>query len=140
MIPFKTADYPLAENHPESVRTATGKALSDVTLDAVLNGAVTVEDLAITPQTLLHQADIARAASRAALAHNFERAAEMARLPQELIFEIYNQLRPGRAKSRAELTEVAQMLRPEFQAEQLAVFVDEAAEVYEQRGLYAFRY
>lgn len=140
VTPDPAASYPLAEKHPEGVRTATGKSLADVTLDAVIAGEITSEDLAITPQTLLLQAEIARAAGRAALATNFERAAEMARLPQEVIFAVYELLRPGRAKSKTELLDAANDLRQRFGAEVLAGFLEEAADVYERRGLYGFRY
>ena len=65
------ADYPLAETQPASVIGPRGKRLSDVTLDAVLDGAVTMEDLRITPDALLAQAEIARDAGRPTLARKF---------------------------------------------------------------------
>ncbi len=42
-------DYPLAEKHPDAVMGPRGKRLTDITLDAVLDGSVTMEDLRITP-------------------------------------------------------------------------------------------
>ena len=133
-------DYPIAEKRPELVAGARDRKLEDLTLDAVLNGDVTMEDLRITPEALRMQGEIARAAGRAALARNFERAAEMTRLPQPLIMEVYDKLRPGRAAGKAELLELAGRLRREFSAEQLAAFVEEAAEVYERRRLFSARY
>jgi propanediol dehydratase small subunit len=134
------ADYPLAEKRPEWVRTATGKALDDLTLDSVRAGEVTLADLAITPQALLDQAQIAQAAGRSTLARNFERAAELVGVPNEVLLAIYEKLRPGRATSRAELLERASFLRSEYGAERMAVFIEEAAEVYERRGLFSKRF
>ena len=52
----------------------------------------------------------------------------------------YEVLRPGRAKSRAEILAVAATLRDDHGAERIAAFMEEAAEVYERRGLFRFRY
>ena len=45
-------------------------------------------------------------------------------------------LRPGRAAAKAEILDVAAMLREHYGAERIAAFMEEAAEVYEQRGLF----
>lgn len=134
------ADYPLAERRPELVRGRRGKGLDQLTLDDLLSGAVEMEDLRITPEALLQQADIARDANRATLAGNFERASEMADLPQELIMEIYELLRPGRAPDQGALKAAAAKLRAGYKAERLAQFVEEAAGVYERRGLFTSRF
>ena len=97
------ADYPLAETQPQAVIGPRGKRLTDVTLDAVLAGDVTMEDLRITPAALQAQGEIARDAGRPTLAENFERAAELVAVPQDVIMRIYELLRPGRAKSRQQL-------------------------------------
>ena len=60
--PLTTADYPLSVNRPDLLHTPTGKALSELTMDAVVSGALTAADLRITPETLLLQAQIADAA------------------------------------------------------------------------------
>lgn len=134
------ADYPLAEKRPELVRSARGKTLDDVTVEAVMTGELGLEDLAITPHALRQQAAIARAAGRATLALNFERAAEMVNMPQELVLSIYEKLRPGRLKDRAALLAVAAELRRDHGAERLAFFIEEAADVYERRGMFSFRF
>ncbi|MCK5624176.1 MAG: glycerol dehydratase [Alphaproteobacteria bacterium] len=134
------ADYPLAERRPELVRGRRGKGLADLTLDEVLSGEVEMEDLRITPDALLQQAEIARDANRATLAGNFERASEMADLPQVFIMEVYELLRPGRAPDKGALETADARLRDEYGAERLAQFVEEAAEVYERRGLFTFRF
>jgi propanediol dehydratase small subunit len=137
---LSAADYPLAEKRPELVTGGRGKSLDDLTLEAVISGEVTMEDLRITPEALHQQAEIARSVERGELAQNFERASEMTHIPQPLIMEIYEMLRPGRAADKQALMDVASRLREEFRAGSLAAFVEEAAEVYEQRGLFTSRY
>ncbi len=134
------ADYPLAEKRPEWVKTSSGKGLDEVTLDAVRAGKVMLADLAITPQALLDQADIAASAGRPTLARNFERAAELVGVPNEVLLGIYEKMRPGRCRSRAELMEAAALLRAAYGAERMALFIEEAAEVYERRGLFSKRF
>ena len=134
------ADYPLAENRPELITGKRGKALDDITLDAVVGGAVTLDDLAITPRALKMQAEVARSANRATLAANFDRAAELTDVPQDFIMEVYELLRPGRAKTKAALLAAATTLRGTYGAERMAAFVEEAAEVYERRGLFTYRF
>ncbi len=133
-------DYPLAEKHPERVRGRRGKTLDELTLEALASGEAELEDFRITPEALRQQAAIARAAARPRLADNFERAAEMAGIPQAFVMQVYELLRPGRATDSAPLLEAARTLRDTYQAERLAAFVEEAAMVYERRGLYTFRY
>lgn len=134
------ADYPVAEKHPDRLRGARGKALSEITLDAVLSGAVTIEDLRITPAALRDQAEISTAAGRPMLAQNFLRAAELVAVPQELVMQAYEMLRPGRAKSQAELAALANRFRRDFGAEGIARFIEEAAAVYQERGLFTKRF
>jgi propanediol dehydratase small subunit len=134
------ADYPLAETQPEKVKGQRGKALADITLDAVLAGAVTMEDLRITPQALLAQAEISRAVERPTLGLNFERASELVNVPQDIIMQTYELLRPGRAKAKQQLLDQAEMLRNDYRAERIARFIEEAAETYEQRGLFTYRF
>ena len=134
------ADYPLAERRTDLVSGARGKSLDDLTLAALANGDAEMEDLRITPNALHQQAAIARAAGRAALAANFDRAAELANIPQDVIMSYYELLRPGRTREKQTLCDAAQRLRSEFKAPLMAAFIEEAAEVYERRGLYKFRY
>jgi propanediol dehydratase small subunit len=134
------ADYPLAEKRPDLVRGRRGKALEEITLDGLLAGAVTLDDLRITPEALRHQAGIARAASRATLAANFERAAELVDVPQEFVMEVYELLRPGRSTTGEPLREAARVLRETWKAVRMAEFVEEAAELYERRGLFTRRF
>jgi glycerol dehydratase small subunit/propanediol dehydratase small subunit len=99
-----------------------------------------MEDLRITPQALQAQADVARDAGRPTLALNFERGAELVEVPQDFIMQVYELLRPGRARSKEELLEAAATMRGTYKAERIARFIEEAAETYEVRGLFTFRF
>ena len=134
--PLGRADYPLSVNRPELLCTPTGKALSDLTMDAVVSGEVGPEDLRIAPETLLLQAQIAEASNRPQLAGNFRRAAEMTAIPDAEVLEIYNALRP-RASSRERLLAIAERLEEHYGAAESGALVREAAEVYERRNLLA---
>ena len=134
------SDYPLAEKRPELIEGRRGKRLDEIALDALIAGDIALEDLRITPAALRLQAEISRAAGRPMLADNFERAAELVDVPQDFIMQIYELLRPGRAKDKAPLIEAARKLRADYKAERMARFVEEAAEVYERRGLFTYRF
>lgn len=120
-------EYPLAEKIPERLRTPTGLAFTGITLDAVLAGRVTMEDLRVTSEALELQAQIAENAGRPQLAENLRRAAELVSVPQERILEIYNALRPGRA-TRQRLLALAGELETRYRAPRCAALIREAAE------------
>jgi propanediol dehydratase small subunit len=130
---YKT-DYPLAEKRRELVKTATGKSLDDITLDAIMSGAVKAEEIRITPQTLEYQAQIAESISRPQLARNMRRAGELTRVPDERVLAMYNALRPNRS-TKAELLAMADELEKQYGAKVCANFVREAAGVYEARNV-----
>ena len=137
---LSTADYPLAEKRPELIKGRRGKELEEISVEKLLAGDVDLEDLRITPQALRLQAEIARAANRPMLAANFERSAELSEVPQDFIMQVYELLRPGRSKDKGPLLEAARMLRETYGATRMAAFVEEAAAVYERRGLFTFRF
>ena len=61
-------------------------------------------------------------------------------MPQDFIMQVYELLRPGRAKSKQELLDAAATMRGTYGAERIALFIEEAAETYEARGLFTFRF
>jgi propanediol dehydratase small subunit len=127
-------DFPLAEKRPELVKTAgTGKPLSAITLEAVVKGDITAEEIRITPETLQLQSQVAEKAGRPQLARNMLRAAELTKVSDERILQIYNALRPYRS-TKAELLAIADELEQKYGAKINADFVREAAHVYESRG------
>ena len=76
MSKLTVADYPLAETRPDQVKGKRGRTLAEISLDAVIGGEVTMEDLRITPEALKSQAEISRAAGRpATVVHGMARGA-----------------------------------------------------------------
>jgi propanediol dehydratase small subunit len=126
------SDYPIAKKHPEWIKTKTGKTLDDITLANALNGNLTAEDLKITPAILKAQGEIATSAGRKTISLNFERAAELTKVPDKRVLEMYNALRPYRS-SKAELLDIADELKTQYGAAVTSEFVREAAEQYEKR-------
>jgi propanediol dehydratase small subunit len=130
-----TSDYPLGTRRPDLVSTPGGIALADVTLAAVRAGELGADEIRATPETLRRQAEVALATGRTQLAESFERAAELAAVPDDLLLEVYTALRPRRATS-AELEEWAARLESHG-AGKTAGFVREASAAYAERGLLA---
>jgi propanediol dehydratase small subunit len=129
-------DYPLGGRRPDLVRTHSGLALDALTLEALRAGRLDPADMRATPETLLRQADVARAAGRAQLAENLAGAAELTTVPDDVILELYTALRPRRATT-PELERWADRLEQEYAARRVAAFVREAADAYAERGLLA---
>jgi len=128
--------YPVGEKQPERVQTRNGHPLSDLTLDNLLAGQVTVSDFGITAQGLRLQAAIAEQAGRPNLAKNLQRGAELVEIPEHVLLNIYELLRPGRAQSADELRATATQLRDTFGAKETASLLEEAALIYERRGVF----
>jgi propanediol dehydratase small subunit len=123
---FAAQNYPLAENYRHRLRTPSGIPFDDITLEAVLDGRIQMDELRVTAEALELQAKVAEACARPQLAENFRRAAELVDVPQEKILEIYRALRPGRA-TKAGLLELAQELETRWHAVRCANFVRDAA-------------
>jgi propanediol dehydratase small subunit len=128
------ADYPLGTQRPDLVRTPGGLGLDELTLDALRAGRLDASEMRATAETLELQAQVARAAGRAQLAANLERAAELTGVPDEIILEVYTALRPHRSTAD-ELEGWADRLERDFQASLTAAFVREARAVYSKRNL-----
>ena len=126
-------DYPLGERRPDLVTTPGGTPLAEVTLEGLRAGRVSPGDLRASPETLVRQAAVARAAGRVQLAENFERAAELASLPDDEVLAVYTALRPRRATAD-ELETIALHLAGAG-APLCAAFVREGAAVLAERGL-----
>jgi propanediol dehydratase small subunit len=128
------ADYPLGTQRPDLIRTPGGLGLEELTLDALRSGRLDAAEMRATAETLELQAQVARAAGRAQLAANLERAAELTGVPDEVILEVYTALRPHRSTAD-ELEAWADRLERNFQATLTAAFVREAGAVYAKRNL-----
>ena len=128
-----SSDYPLGSRRPDLVTTPAG-LLEQLTLTALRDGRVDPAELRATSETLRRQSAIARAAGRAELADNLERAAELAAVPEDVILDVYTALRPRRSTA-SELDELAERLESLYGANLVAAFVREAAAAYAGRGL-----
>jgi propanediol dehydratase small subunit len=116
------------------VRTASGRALDDLNIQAILADELTAEDFRISGETLHRQAEAAEAAGYCQLAENLRRAAELTDISNQEVLDIYDALRPGRS-TYGDLTALADRLEKDLAAPLTAAFVHEAAEVYQERGI-----
>ena len=128
------SNYPLGKNEADSITSKTGKKLSQITLEEVKKGNVQADDIKISKEMLHRQGQVAREADNPAMAGNFERAAELVDVPDEVILKMYNKLRPNRC-TKMELVEMAKELLEVYHAPHCAKLVLEAAEIYEKRGI-----
>lgn len=124
-------DYPIAKKHPEWIDLGQGRDLSHITMDNVMAGHITMDDLKISPSILKAQGQIAKAGGRDQIELNFSRAAEMTKVSDKRLLEMYNALRPYRS-SKQELLDIASELDG-LGAPICANFVREAADNYERR-------
>ncbi|RHP35536.1 diol dehydratase small subunit [Lachnotalea sp. AF33-28] len=126
--------YPLGEYEAEQITSRTGKKLSDITLDAVKRGEIRADDIKISKDVLKKQGEVSLASGNEPMAKNFERAAELVDVPDEVILSMYNKLRPHRS-TKLELVMMADELLSKYNAKNCAKLVMEAAEIYEKRGI-----
>lgn len=117
-----------------TARTASGRTLNELNMEAVRAGELTAEDFRISGETLHGQADAAEAAGYWQLAENLRRAAELTGISNQEVLNIYNALRPGRSTYN-ELITLADHLENDLDAPLTAAFVREAAEVYQERDI-----
>ena len=125
---------PAMTNQPD-VRALSGRAVGELTLEAVRSGELSLPDLRIHPETLERQAAVAAAHANPQLAENLRRAAELTRLQDDEVLAIYDALRPGRS-TPDRLAGLAAGLA-ERGLPRCAALLTEAAEVYARRGLCA---
>ncbi len=103
------------------------------TVEAAVNGRLTLADLQMDPATLAHQAVVAEEHGNPQLAENFLRAAELALIDGEEVMALYEALRPHRSTA-AELEALRASLEHRG-ASRCAALVAQAAVVYARRGL-----
>ena len=125
--------YPLAATGRNAVRTASGKAVAEITLDGVVSGQLGPADVAVAPETLRLQADFAEEGGNPQLAENLRRGAELTAFSDDELLQFYEMLRPGRS-SAEELDSLARTLH-ERGADRCAALVREARATYMRRGL-----
>ena len=126
--------YPFAEHEKDNITSKTGKKFTDITLDEVTKGHISSDDIKISKEMLSAQGQVAMDAGNAPMEKNFERAAELVDVPDDVILKMYDKLRPNRS-TKLELVMMAQELLEKYNAKNCARLVMEAAEVYEKRGI-----
>ncbi len=126
--------YPLMEHAAGTLRAASGRPATEITLARLAAGELADDDLRIAPEALRAQAEIAARAGFPQLAANLRRAAELTAVPNAELLRMYETLRPGRA-THAEMLALAVQLEEVYGAVETAAFVREAAAVYRARGL-----
>ena len=95
----------------------------------------TVEEIIkISKEMLYAQGQVAKENGNDPMEKNFERAAELVDVPDDVILKMYDKLRPNRS-TKLELVLMAQELLEKYNAKNCARLVMEAAEVYEKRGI-----
>lgn len=126
--------YPLGEHEREQITSKTGKKLDDITLNEVIQNHISADDIKISKNMLRAQGQVAREAGNDPMEKNFERAAELVDVPDDVILKMYDKLRPNRS-TKLELVLMAQELLEKYNAKNCARLVMEAAEIYEKRGI-----
>ncbi|MGL5243905.1 MAG: diol dehydratase small subunit, partial [Sarcina sp.] len=125
--------YPLNKNNLD-IKSKSGINLKDITLESVVNGEITSEDIKISEETLKLQASIAKDNGRNQLGENFLRASELVNIPDKELLNIYNMLRPNRS-SEEELLLKAKEIRERYKAFNCSYLIEDAVKVYKKRGI-----
>lgn len=120
--------YPLYQHAREELKLPSGRPLTDLSLESLQTEKITSEDLGIHEVTLQNQSQIAEKEGFYQVAENLLRAAELTRIPDQKLLEIYEALRPGRY-SRIELEKLASEVEETYDAPLNAAFIREAASV-----------
>lgn len=126
--------YPLKEKHPEFIKSRSGKKLDDINMEGIMNGSITAEDIKISKEVLILQAEVARQDGKIQLAKNFIRSAELIEIPDDRILDMYNSLRPYRS-TEEELKLLIEELKKDYDANMCAALVEETLSVYKKRDL-----
>ncbi len=126
--------YPFGEYEKEHITSKTGKKLTEITLDEIMKNHVSSDDIKISKEMLKAQGQVAMENGNAPMEKNFERAAELVDVPDDVILKMYDKLRPNRS-TKLELVLMAKELLEKYHAHNCAKLVMEAAEVYEKRGI-----
>lgn len=105
-----------------------------ITMAALRDGTLQPEDVTIRRRTLQAQADKAQAEGFPQLARNFRRAAELTAIPAPVLLDLYEKLRPKRARYE-ELLALSQTIIARYDAPETGSYIREAAEAYRSKGL-----
>ena len=130
----RTPTYPLIDDTEAQIAAASGRPLTDITVENVMQETLDSHDMRIRGDTLRQQAQIAQQSGYGQLAANLTRAAELVDVPNDEMLRMYEVLRPHRA-SYSILQALAATLEQKYSAPMNAKLVREAADAYRERGL-----
>ncbi len=121
---------------PDPRRKVARADPADLTLDRLRAGKIAPDDVTISRETLLAQAARAEAEGYPQLARNFRRAAELTAIPNDVLLQTYDKLRPYRS-TYYELLAVSQEISARYEAPETGEYIRQAAEAYRAKGLLA---
>jgi propanediol dehydratase small subunit len=117
-------------------RKATRADPADITLDQLRAGRILPDDVTISRETLVTQAQRAEEEGYPQLARNFRRAAELTGIPNQVLLRTYEKLRPYRG-TYEELLALSQEISARYDAPETGEYIRQAAEAYRAKGLLA---
>jgi propanediol dehydratase small subunit len=128
------AKYPIGQRIASGLKSKGGIRYEDIRLESLRQGRLKADDLSISADTLLMQAQVSEGAGYMQLGSNLRRAAELVKIPNSRLLEIYEALRP-RHSTFEELSEISNELLKKYGAPKNARFVRDAASAYRDAGL-----
>jgi propanediol dehydratase small subunit len=117
-------------------RNASRADPAALTLEQLRAGKIMPDDVTISRETLLAQAERAEAEGYPQLARNFRRAAELTAIPNDVLLQTYEKLRPYRS-TYYELLATSQEIAARYDAPETGEYIRQAAEAYQAKGLLA---
>lgn len=118
--------YPLYEHARDQLRLPSDRPIDSVSISNLEADDLSAGDIGVRAEALLAQAVAAEAEGFHQLAANLRRAAELTKVPDEEILEIYEALRPGRVTPEA-LEALAHQIEERYGASLNAAFLREAS-------------
>jgi propanediol dehydratase small subunit len=109
---------------------------ASLTLEQLRAGKIMPDDVTISRETLLAQAARAEAEGYPQLARNFRRAAELTAIPNDVLLQTYDRLRPYRS-TYYDLLAMSQEIAARYDAPETGEYIRQAAEAYQAKGLLA---
>jgi propanediol dehydratase small subunit len=121
---------------PDPRRSVSRADPATLTLEQLRAGKIMPDDVTISRETLLAQAARAETEGYPQLARNFRRAAELTAIPNDVLLQTYEKLRPYRS-TYYELLAMSQEIAARYDAPETGEYIRQAAEAYRAKGLLA---
>ena len=131
-----TRERPKSQDETDPRRHVSRADPAALTLEQLRAGKIRPDDVTISRETLLAQAARAEAEGYPQLARNFRRAAELTAIPNDVLLQTYDKLRPYRS-TYYELLAMSQEIAARYDAPETGEYIRQAAEAYRAKGLLA---